>query len=106
MFGAWRLQFNSILAESKKGQAFAKLRGAGARDPDEVPTTMNTLTSSPVASSSAPKWIGWTVHPPKLLAQPKPGRLDKTDERASAVTSVLYQMIQRQDSVPRWGINE
>jgi len=67
---------------------------------------MNTLTSSPVASNTAPKWIGWTVDPPKLLAQPKPGRLDNTDERASVVTSVLYQMIQRQDSVPRWGINE
>jgi hypothetical protein len=67
---------------------------------------MNTLIPSPVASNTTPKWIGWTVDRPKLLGQPKPGRLDKTDERASTVTALLNQMMERQDSVPRWGINE
>lgn len=67
---------------------------------------MNTLTPSPVARDTPLNRIGWIINQPKLLGQPKPGRLDKTGEWASTVTSLLYQMIQRQDSVPRWGINE
>jgi hypothetical protein len=67
---------------------------------------MNTLTPSFVAKGTRLNRIGCIVNPPKLLGQPKAGRLDKTDERASTVTSLLSQMIQRQDSVPRWGINE
>jgi hypothetical protein len=67
---------------------------------------MNNLTSSSVANDTPRNRIGWIINQPKLLTQPKPGRLDKTDERASTITSLFYQMMQRQDSVPRWGINE
>jgi hypothetical protein len=67
---------------------------------------MITLTSNTVATDTAARQIGWMVEMPKLLGKPQPGPLDKTDERASTVTTLLNQILRRQDSVPRWGINE
>jgi len=67
---------------------------------------MINLALNPVVTDTAVRQIGWMVDPPRLLAQPQPGRLDKTNERAATVTTLLSQILKRQDSVPRWGINE
>jgi hypothetical protein len=67
---------------------------------------MNTLALNPVATATAARQIGRTIDQANLLGPPESGRLDKTDDRALAVTTLLRQIISRQDSVPRWGINE
>jgi len=97
-------QFNGV--RTKKQQLFGKLRGVSKRGLDEVLSVMNTLASNPAATDTAVGQVGWMVDQPKLLGQPQRGCLDKTNERAATVTTLLSQILRRQDSVPRWGINE